>query len=181
MAITKSFFEIELITLLYILAFLIIFSACLAEDSAFLLGQPAFGFTIDNFDKPNGIVFSPNEKYLYVADSGAAEPGNIDFNKPHHVKRYNVDINGNLSNEIIFCEIEEGFPDGMSVDIDGNLFICDPHGHRIHIYESSGDFIGNINIPERVANCTFGGENNSLLYITASTSLYLLETGTKGR
>ena len=47
--------------------------------------------------------------------------------------------------------------------------------------QATADFIGNINIPERVANCTFGGENNSLLYITASTSLYLLETGTKGR
>ncbi|MBM01920.1 MAG: gluconolactonase [Chloroflexi bacterium] len=136
---------------------------------------------LDNFDKPNGIVFSPDEKYLYVADSGAAEPGNIDFNKPHHVKRYDLDNNGNLSNEIIFCDIEEGFPDGMTTDIDGNLFICDPYGHKIHIYESSGNFIGHINIPERVANCTFGGENNSLLYITASTSLYVLETGTIGQ
>ena len=67
------------------------------------------------------------------------------------------------------------------INIDGNLFICDPHGHKIHIYENSGDFIGHINIPERVANCTFGGENNSLLYITASTSLYLLKTGTIGQ
>ena len=136
---------------------------------------------LDSFDKPNGIVFSPDEKHLYVADSGAAEPGNIDFNKPHHVKRYDVDMGGNLSNEIIFCEIEKGFPDGMAVDVDGNLFICDPHGQKIHIYELSGNLIGNINIPERVANCTFGGENNSLLYITASTSLYLLETGTTGK
>jgi len=136
---------------------------------------------LDSFDKPNGIVFSPDEKYLYVADSGAAEPGNIDFNKPHHVKRYDVDMSGNLSNEMIFCEIEEGFPDGMAADVYGNLFICDPHGQKIHIYEESGNLIGTINVPERVANCTFGGENNSLLYITASTSLYLLETGTIGK
>ncbi len=136
---------------------------------------------LDSFDKPNGIVFSPDEKYLYVADSGAAEPGNIDFNKPHHVKRYDVDMSGNLRNGMIFCEIEKGFPDGMAVDVNGNLFICDPHGQKIHIYDDHGNLIGTINVPERVANCTFGGENNSLLYITASTSLYLLETGTIGK
>ena len=86
-----------------------------------------------------------------------------------------------LRNGMIFCEIEEGFPDGMAADVYGNLFICDPHGQKIHIYEESGNLIGTINVPERVANCTFGGENNSLLYITASTSLYLLETGTTGK
>jgi gluconolactonase len=135
---------------------------------------------LDNFDKPNGIVFSPNENFLYVGDSGAASPGNIDLSKPHHVKRYTLSDEGKPMNEQIFCEIEGGFPDGMVSDNQGNLFICDPHGQKIHIYDDASSYLGVINMPERVANCTFGGEDKSQLFITASSSLYLLKTNTIG-
>ena len=86
----------------------------------------------------------------------------------------------NKTDAYVFAEIDNGFPDGMTVDINGNLFVCDPNGMKIHIYDPSSKKIGHINIPERVANCTFGGHNKSDLYITASTSLYKLKTMTNG-
>jgi len=132
------------------------------------------------FDKPNGLAFSPNGKYLYVADSGAANPGNFDLSRPHNIQVFELDDDENIIGNKIFAEINNGFPDGMTVDVHGNLFVCDPNGKKIHIFESSSNYIGNINIPERVANCTFGGENKSDLYITASTSLYRLKTLTRG-
>ena len=133
-----------------------------------------------NFDKPNGLAFSPDGKILYVADSGAAEPGNFNLSRAHNIQKFNLDNYDNILSNEIFTEIENGFPDGMTVDINGNLFVCDPNGMKIHIYDPSSKKIGHINIPERVANCTFGGHNKSDLYITASTSLYKLETNTKG-
>ena len=132
------------------------------------------------FDKPNGLAFSPNGKYLYVADSGAANPSNFDLSRPHNIQVFELDDDENIISNKIFAEINNGFPDGMTVDVHGNLFVCDPNGKKIHIFESSSNYIGNINIPERVANCTFGGENKSDLYITASTSLYRLKTLTRG-
>ena len=132
------------------------------------------------FDKPNGLAFSPNGKYLYVADSGAANPGNFDLSRPHNIQVFELDDDENIISNKIFAEINNGFPDGMTVDVHGNLFVCDPNGKKIHIFESSSNYIGNINIPERVANCTFGGENKSDLYFTASTSLYRLKTLTRG-
>ena len=132
------------------------------------------------FDKPNGLAFSPNGKYLYVADSGAANPGNFDLSRPHNIQVFELDDEENIISNKIFAEINNGCPDGMTVDVHGYLFVCDPNGKKIHIFESSSNYIGNINIPERVANCTFGGENKSDLYITASTSLYRLKTLTRG-
>ena len=126
---------------------------------------------LTNFDKPNGIVFSPNEDLLYVADSGS----------PHNVKRYSVDSSGKLSNEIVFCDLRDGSPDGMTVDTHGNLYICDVKKSKIRLLSDSSKYIGSIDIPERVANCTFGGEDNSQLFITASTSLYGLKTETTGK
>ena len=128
------------------------------------------------FDKPNGLAFSPNGKYLYVADSGAANPGNFDLSRPHNIQVFELDDDENIISNKIFAEINDGFPDGMTVDVNGNLFVCDPNGEKIHIFESSSNYIGYINIPERVANCTFGGENKTDLYITASTSLFRIKT-----
>ena len=124
------------------------------------------------FDKPNGLAFSPDGKILYVADSGAAEPGNFNLSRPHNIQKFILDNEENVITNEIFVEIENGFPDGITVDINGNLFVCDPNGMKIHIFDPSSERLGHIDIPERVANCTFGGHNKSDLYITASTSLY---------
>ena len=132
------------------------------------------------FDKPNGLAFSPDGKILYVADSGAAEPGNFNLSRPHNIQKFILDNEENVITNEIFVEIENGFPDGMTVDINGNLFVCDPNGMKIHIFDPSSERLGHIDIPERVANCTFGGHNKSDLYITASTSLYKLKTMTNG-
>ena len=132
------------------------------------------------FDKPNGLAFSPDGKILYVADSGAAEPGNFNLSRPHNIQKFILDNEENVITNEIFVEIENGFPDGMTVDINGNLFVCDPNGMKIHIFDPSSERLGHIDIPERVANCTFGGHNKSDLYITASTSLYKLKTNTNG-
>ena len=133
-----------------------------------------------NFDKPNGLAFSPDGKILYVADSGAAEPGNFNLSRPHNIQKFKLDNAENILSNEIFTEIDNGFPDGMTVDINGNLFVCDPNGMKIHIFDPSSEKLGYIDIPERVANCTFGGHNKADLYITASTSLYKLKTNTNG-
>ncbi len=122
-----------------------------------------------DFDMPNGLCFSPDEKLLYIADSG----------KPHHVRVFDVDTAKNtISNGRLFCVIDPGVPDGMRCDEHGNLWST--AGDGIHIFSPDGKLIGKVLVPETPANCTFGGEDLKTLYITARTSLYSIKTKVRG-
>lgn len=130
---------------------------------------------ITDMIRPNGIAFSPDEKYLYVADTGAThkEDG------PRHIRRFMVDANGaKLSGGGIFAESTAGLFDGFRVDRDGRIWTSTAEG--IHCFDSDGSLIGKILIPEMVANVTFGGAKLNRLFICGTTSLYSIYVTANG-
>jgi gluconolactonase len=118
----------------------------------------------DNLKQPNGIVGTPDGKYLFVADIAA--------NKTY---KYTIDPNGTLSNRILFCN--QG-SDGMTLDQVGNVYLT---GKGITVYDTDGRKIAHIDIPEPwTANLCFGGKKKDDLFITASKSIYILHMRVKG-
>ncbi len=113
-----------------------------------------------DFVQPNGLCFSPDEKLLYIADSG----------QPRHVRVFDVTADNRLENGRVFCQIDKGVPDGMRCDRHGNLFSSADDG--IQIFAPDGTRLGKILVPETPANLCFGGKDWDELFITARTSLY---------
>lgn len=128
----------------------------------------------DDFVKPNGLAFSPDESRLYVADSGASHIEN----GPHHIRVFDVDAQGRLHKGRVFAEVAPGVPDGMRVDEHGNVWTS--AGDGIHCYAPDATLLGKILVPETVANLVFGGPNRNRLFIAANTSLYSLYVGVRG-
>jgi len=125
---------------------------------------------VKDFAMPNGLCWSPDEKRLYIADSG----------KPRHIRVFDVEPDGTLTGGAVFCEIDKGGPDGIRCDASGRIFSS--AGDGIHIFSPDGKLIGKILVPETPANLCFGGADGKTLFITARTSLYsipLLVTGAK--
>lgn len=121
--------------------------------------------------QPNGLAFSPDGRHFYVDDS-----------EQRNIRVYDVAANGSLTNGRIFGEEpggkHEGVPDGIKVDKDGNLFVTGPKG--IWVWDAQGNRLGTIAMPEQPANLTWGDKDYRTLYITATTSVYRLETKTTG-
>lgn len=154
-----------------------------AVDDHVYRHDPSTGETTvvaDDFDKPNGLAFSPDESVLYVGDSGANhEPGSYDPARPHHVKAFDV-VDGGLRGERVFAEIAPGFPDGIKVDSEGRVYVSCFSG--VQVFSSSGDLIGEISLPGAVNFC-FGGPSRNVLYITADDAIWaavLHATGPEG-
>jgi len=121
--------------------------------------------------QPNGLAFSPDGKHFYVDDS-----------EQRNIRVYDVTADGNLVNGRIFGEEKgdehEGVPDGIKVDMRGNLFVTGPKG--IWVWDSQGHHLGTIEMPEQPANLTWGDKDYRTLYITATTSVYRLRTKVRG-
>lgn len=128
----------------------------------------------DDFVKPNGLAFSPDETKLYVADSGASH----DDAAPRHIRVFDVAADGALRNGRVFIEMQSGVPDGMRLDEHGNVWTSAEDG--VHCYAPDGALLGKILIPEVVANLTFGGFNRNRLFIAATSSIYSLHVGVRG-
>jgi len=128
----------------------------------------------DDFDKPNGIAFSPDESLLYVADTGLSH----DPEGPHHIRRFKVGAKGRLSGGEVFAVISPGVADGFRLDTDGNVWTS--AGDGVHCYAPDGTLLGRIKIPEAVANVCFGGPKRNRLFITATTSLYAVYVAVNG-
>jgi gluconolactonase len=132
----------------------------------------------DSFDKPNGIAFSPDEKKLYIIDSGITHGGRSNMRV--------FDVNGDkLSNDKVFAEnFAPGFTDGVRVDTDGNVWCsmgwADPKEDGVRCYDPSGALIGKIHLPETCANLCFGGKKRNRLFMAASTSVYAVYVETQG-
>jgi gluconolactonase len=127
----------------------------------------------DDFSMPNGLAFSPDESVLYVADSGFL----TDEKAPHHVRAFNV-AGAKLRESRVFAEITPGIPDGLRVDVEGNLWISAADGVQCHTRD--GELIGKIRTPEVVANLAFGGARNNRLFITATMSVFAVFLNVRG-
>ncbi|MBF9194735.1 SMP-30/gluconolactonase/LRE family protein [Microvirga terrestris] len=120
----------------------------------------------DDFVRPNGIAFSPDERRLYVADTGATHVKD----GPRHIRVFDVDDQGGLSGGNVFATCTQGLFDGFRLDEAGRIWTS--AGDGVHCYENDGTLIGKILVPEAVANVVFGGLKRNRLYICATTSLY---------
>lgn len=135
---------------------------------------------ITDLKMPNGIAFSPNENILYVIDSAAIQaPHTYYENYPHAIYAYDVIENGKkVSNKRLFANISPGFPDGMRLDIQGNVYVGALDG--VHVLNPSGQLIGKILLPKETANLTFGGKDNNILFICSSDSIWAIKLNAKG-
>jgi gluconolactonase len=128
----------------------------------------ALSVAIDDFVQPNGLAFSPDESWLYVADSS----------ENRHIRAFDVAADGACSGGEVFAVIDNGFPDGFRFDAAGNLWTS--AGDGIHCLAPDGALLGKILVPETVANLTFGGPARDRLLITATTALYTIAVGQTG-
>ena len=134
--------------------------------------QPSTGeleIVCGDMDRPNGLAFSPDEKILYVADTG--EPGNI--------VAYDVVQNRRLTNPREFAVVRPGMADGFRCDSAGNIFTSAWDG--VQVYSPEGELLGKILVPEqRTANCCFGGPEGNRLYIAGDHSFYSIILNAQG-
>jgi gluconolactonase len=121
--------------------------------------------------RPNGIVFSPDQSRLYVADSEETV-----------VHVYDVSADGSISNRRVFADPTDadakGTTDGMEVDEAGTLYTTGPGG--VWIYAPDGTLLDRIDVPQRTTNLAFGGEDRTTLYITAPSAVYRTTVTTPG-
>jgi gluconolactonase len=130
---------------------------------------------VTDVEDPNGLAFSPDGSLLYVADTSGARDESDCHN--HHIRVYQV-FGARALNGRLFAEVNPGLADGFRLDIHGNLFTSSQDS--IQVFAADGRLLGKIAVPEKVANCCWGGPGKNVLYITASTSLYRVETTTVG-
>ncbi len=128
----------------------------------------AMRIVADDFVRPNGLAFSPDESRLYIVDSGASHQPD----GPRHVRVFDVGGGGTLSGGGLFAECTNGAFDGLRLDDAGRLWLS--AGDGVHCYTSEGELIGKVLVPERVANLCFGGAKRNHLFMTATTSVYAM-------
>lgn len=127
---------------------------------------------IADMNCPNGLAFSENESQLYVADTGR-----MFGNDPQHIQRFNIN-NNQVSGGDVFYTVSPGCADGFRLDTDGNIWTS--AGDGVHCISLAGELLGKIVIPEVVSNVCFGGRGNHQLFITASTSVYMISLNRQG-
>ena len=132
----------------------------------------------NDFARPNGLCFSPDEKRLYVVDTGQPQ------GKPQPIRVFDVLEGRRLTNGHMFCDMGAGGSDGIRCDVDGNLWAAAGWGgdgyDGVHVFAPDGRLIGKIRLPEACANLCFGGTRRNRLFMTASQSLYALYVNTQG-
>lgn len=129
----------------------------------------------DDFDGPNGLCFSPDEKLLYVAESGKA------FVKDavKHIRVFDVSDDGaHLENARVFHKVEPGMADGFRADEDGNIWSSAADG--VHCIAPDGALLGKLKVPFIVSNLTFGGRSRSRLFICGSQTLFAQYVNRRG-
>jgi len=135
---------------------------------------------ITDLKMPNGIAFSPDEKILYVIDSGLSQAIRTSYQiYPHAIYAYDVTDDGTgVTNQRLFTKVSPGVPDGMRLDSSGNIYVGALNG--VHVYNPSGKLIGKILLPKQTANLTFGGKENNILFICSSDSVWAIKLNAKG-
>ena len=128
---------------------------------------------VADFEYPNGLAFSPDERKLYVANTRWAQ----------YIHELELDSAGNMVRRRIFAEMpsdgdKNGVPDGMKVDVEGRVYCTGPDG--TWVFAPDGAKLGIIKTPEFAANCAFGGPDLKTLFFTANTSVYTLRMKVPG-
>jgi gluconolactonase len=135
----------------------------------------AISVVADDFDKPNGLAFSPDEKFLYIADTGISHRAN----GPKHIRKLAVHADGkSLGASTIFADCTAGLFDGFRVDESGRIWTS--AGDGVHCYEPDGTLTGKLRIPELVSNVCFGAAKLNRLFICGTTSLYSCYLSVRG-
>jgi gluconolactonase len=125
---------------------------------------------VDDFDRPNGLCFSLDERRLFINDTAR-----------QHIRVFEVTAGGALTNGRLWAETKgdgPGAPDGMKIDSAGNVYCCGPGG--IHVFDPEANLREVIEMPEHTANFAWGDHDYRSLFITASTSLYRLRRAVPG-
>lgn len=126
------------------------------------LAQPRL--LVDDFEKPNGLAFSPDEKTLYICDTGK-----------YHVRAFDVELSGALAkgSDRVFCTLdpgEKGGPDGIKVDQGGRVYVAVARG--VWVFEPDGKLLGILAVDQRPSNLAWGGPDGRTLAITAVDHVY---------
>jgi gluconolactonase len=144
--------------------------------------------TEDQVPDPNGLLFSPDYKKLYVISTGKG-PGDTGPGGKGDMHAFDVGPNNKLSNQKLFTDfMVDGVkcgPDGARCDVDGNLWCSSNAGRAVGyngvtVWTPEGKLIGRIRLPEVVANVCFGGPKRNRLFMAASQSLYAVYVNTQG-
>ena len=125
---------------------------------------------IDDFDRPNGLCFSLDERRLFINDTARK-----------HIRVFDVGPTGGLTNGRVWAETtgdKPGAPDGMKIDREGGVYCCGPGG--IHVFDRDGRLVEVIEMPEPTANFAWGDDDLRSLFVTASTSLYRIRRTVPG-
>jgi len=136
--------------------------------------DPASGalrLLVDDFDQPNGLTFSLDERQLFINDTMRG-----------HIRVFDVDADGGLSGSRVWAELtgdREGLADGMKIDSEGNLYTTGPGG--VQAFAPDATCLGVIHVPQGVANFTWGDADLCSLFINAGTSLYRTRVNVPGR
>ena len=142
----------------------------LAINGVYRLGTDgSLRIVADDFALPNGLAFSPDESMLYIDDSAHK-----------HIRAFDVAADVSLKNSRILLDLaanEPGVPDGMKVDLAGNVFCTGPGG--LWVCRADGKLLGRVILPELPANLAFG-EDGTVIFATARTSVYRIQTKTRG-
>jgi gluconolactonase len=132
---------------------------------------------VGDVKRPNGLAFSPDESKLYIVEAGA---------EPRVIRAYRVVEDGTrlASLGVLVTAEPNGTPDGLRVDVDGNLWVGWGMGAEgldgVAIFNPEGKPIGRIDLPERCANLCFGGRHRNRLFMCGSTSVFSLYVNTQG-
>jgi len=135
---------------------------------------------VSDLDKPNGICFSPDEKKLYVVDTGVPKRPT----DPRPIYVYDVVDGMRLTNKRQFVNMAPGSSDGIRCDVDGNVWSAAGWGgdgyNGVHVFAPDGALIAKIHLPETCANLCFGGTKKTRLFMAASQSLYAVYVEAQG-
>ncbi len=134
-------------------------------------GSDQLELITDTFERPNGLVLSPDEKHLYIGDTVR-----------QHIRVFNISNDWEVSGGQVWAELWDdkyvGRPDGMKVDIHGNLFCTGPGG--IWVLDKNANLLGRIFLPDRTSNLAWGDQDQKSLFITSSSVVYRIRCKTNG-
>jgi gluconolactonase len=143
----------------------------LESQAIYMIKDGKVSLAIKDIPTPNGMAFSPDEKYFYANGSAV-----------NYIRRYTVQPDDTLTDGQLVIDLSTnktpGFTDGMRVDAKGNVYTAGPGG--VWIVSPEGKHLGTIRVPEVVANLTFGDPDYQTLYITARTTIYKIRVNTPG-